>query len=461
MALNAGQASPTFVRVPHPTLSLWQSTVRQVVANHLAQGQINAPQVTTHPLVQAADAYAYQQRGQRAEVLPRPLETVEAGDHLFEIALAHAHDVVHGLGGFAESIGHFSKLDPLFVECIFEFVKYYWLANRQPQYRDWKQTSSRLAFGMIGDPVAAGARVALIGDWGTGMPDAKLLLEQLLLATRPAVLIHLGDVYYSGTPAEVQRNFTVVLAQILKEHPELDQGLRVYGLPGNHDYYAGGGPFYRLIDSLNSDSARQTASYFCLRTEDDALQFLGMDTGFNDRRPGVFFDKAYAAPMPHNSELEWLHDKLDNFPGSTILLSHHQVFSAHSTLNGSASGQPPYLNKPLADAFSQQLPKVAAWFWGHEHNLVVFADNQFGIRKGRLVGCSAFEMGHGDDPYQALFEQVGVQQVQLGKTGPWFNHGCAVIDLAKRSITYYQMASWTDTVPTPRPQLEPLYTEPL
>ena len=43
--------------------------------------------------------------------------------------------------------------------------------------------------------------MALIADWGTGTAEAKALLERVA-AHRPDVLIHLGDVYYSGTESE-------------------------------------------------------------------------------------------------------------------------------------------------------------------------------------------------------------------------------------------------------------------
>jgi hypothetical protein len=453
--------TPDLVRVPHPALSLWQSSVRQVVANHVAHGQFNSPEVTAHRLVQDADAYAHQQHALGADPQAGRLAEVDRTSSLFEVALAHAHDLVHGIGAFAGSIGQFTNLDPLFIECVFEFVKYYWLSQRQPQYRDWKKSPRGLAFGMIEDPIPSGARVALIGDWGTGLPDARLLLAQLLLQVRPAVLIHIGDVYYSGTPAEFQRNFTMILEQVLEGHPELGPGPRVYAIPGNHDYYAGGAPFYSLIDNLNAESARQSSSYFSLRTEDGAFQLLGMDTGFNDRAPGVAFNSAYTAPMPQASEVDWLHDKLESFEGQTVLLSHHQAFSAHSPLNGPDSGQPPHLNKPLTDAFAPHLPKVAAWFWGHEHNLMVFNDDQLGVRKGRLIGCSAFEMAPGDDPYAIKFPEVSAKPIRLGRAGPWYNHGCAVIDLGRLAITYYQMPAWTETEPTPAPELVQLADEDL
>lgn len=448
------------VRVAQPSLSLWESSVRHVVAARIARGDINADAVYRNPLVRAAASDAAHQAAQMTDVAVPTLEEVHGRQDLFAIALAHAHSLVQGVAGFAESIGRFDKLDPLFMECVLEFVKYYWLARRHPQYRDWRQSASGLSYGVV-EEVPPGARIAIIGDWGTGLQDAKFLLEQLLTSQRPDVLVHLGDVYYSGTPAEMQHNFVAPLRSVLREHPALGAGPLVYTVPGNHDYYSGGGGFYDLIDGLNAGAARQSASYFCLRTSDRSYQLLGMDTGYGDRAPGVMFNDSYTAPQLQDSEIEWLHDKMDGFPGRTILLGHHQPFSAHAPLNGPDSGRPPHLNQPLLHAFSDRLGGVVAWFWGHEHNLVLFDDDQYGVSKGRLIGCSAFETAPGDDPYEVKFPEVGMQAVRLGKTGPWYNHGCAIVDLGTKTITYFQAPAWSEDSPEPAPALTTLAEEPL
>ena len=449
------------VRVSHPGISLWQSTVRQVVAQHIARGDISSRDVARHPLVQAADAYAFNALSKPMEVKAPPPAGDVGPDRLFEVAYAHAQNLVERTTSFAESIGHFANLDPLFVECIFDFVKWYWLAHRKPEYRDWKQSASGTNFGVVDHLIPGDAKVGLIGDWGTGMDDAGILLERLLSDHSPAVLIHLGDIYYSGTPFEAQHNFGAVLDRVRADLHLSNTDLRVYTLPGNHDYYSGGIGFYRLIDSLNQGGSGQTASYFCLRTSDGSVQFLGMDTGFYDRDPGVGFDADRVAPKIHDSELEWLLDKINGFPGKTILFSHHQLFSSHSALNGLNSGRVPYLNQALLDAFRPSFDRIAAWFWGHEHSLMIFEDGQFGLKKGRLIGCSAFETVEGDDPYSVNFPQVKQRSpdIQLGRDGDWYNHGCALIDLGQRSISYYQMRSWLEDQPQPTPDLALLFTE--
>lgn len=43
-------------------------------------------------------------------------------------------------------------------------------------------------------------KIALLGDWGTGKDDANALLEKLVIEKEANIVIHLGDVYYSGRP---------------------------------------------------------------------------------------------------------------------------------------------------------------------------------------------------------------------------------------------------------------------
>lgn len=35
---------------------------------------------------------------------------------------------------------------------------------------------------------------------------------------------------------------------------------------------------------------------------------------------------------------------------------------------------------------------ISGWFWGHEHSLMLFKDNLFGLSKGRLLGNSSFHV---------------------------------------------------------------------
>ena len=70
-----------------------------------------------------------------------------------------------------------------------------------------------LAGALPSDPSAV--EILMIGDWGTHMPDNAALLRQALEKFDPDVIIHLGDVYYSGTSRECRENVVGVVDDIV------------------------------------------------------------------------------------------------------------------------------------------------------------------------------------------------------------------------------------------------------
>lgn len=445
----------TLVHVPHPELSLWQSAVHEVLADRLAAGDVSATVVRTHERAMEADAYAH--------------EMLEPARHPKLQAIVGLAQRLHlgGVAARAEAIiaaaGTYSNQDPEFViQCISRFVEWYGF-GRQPVYRDWKKEGGGdIEFGQVEWRMPADARIAVIGDWGTGTDDARALLTRLVATCRPAVLLHLGDIYYSGTPRETEWNFARVISETFAEHPPR---IPVFIIPGNHDYYSGGRGFYGLLDTTNVGAARQAASYFCVRSDDARWQLVGIDTAFNDRVPGLAFDPRYTAPSLHDNEAEWLSHKLEGFPGRTLLFSHNQLFSAHSALNGSKAGRPrPNVNDDLERAVAGHVNRVALWMWGHEHNLAVYEDGVEGLARCRLVGCSAFETVTGDDPYEVVYPDMPYRkdpEVRLSQTAGMYSHGAALIDLGRETVEYYELPSWSGAAPVPPPPLRLIYQEPL
>ena len=88
-----------------------------------------------------------------------------------------------------------------------------------------------------------GARIALLADWGTGTGRARDVLEGIR-SLAPDILIHLGDVYYSGTPTEYKKAFIDPICEILGPDRA---ALPVFALSGNHDMYCGGLGYYDCI----------------------------------------------------------------------------------------------------------------------------------------------------------------------------------------------------------------------
>lgn len=230
-------------------------------------------------------------------------------------------------------------------------------------------------------PDTAPVTVALIADWGTGMPIAQEMLAYIAATEKPDVVIHLGDIYYAGTERETTSYFLSICNNLLP-------GIPVYTIPGNHEMYSGGQSYYNLIDALGHG---QKASYFCLRNKH--WQFLGMDTGLHDHDP---FTVATVTTFLDPKEVEWHLDKIQHAGGRrTVLLSHHQPFSAFSTVG---SG---FVNELLLGGFSGALSSVDLWLWGHEHCLYIY-DSYKEVAKGRCIGCGAVPVAVEQEPYKAL-----------------------------------------------------------
>jgi predicted phosphodiesterase len=293
--------------------------------------------------------------------------------------------------------------------------------------------------------------IGLIADWGTGLDDAKWLLSEVM-SKKPDVLIHLGDVYYAGTADENRSNF---LNLVNNAAP----GIPVYTMSGNHDMYSGGHPYYWLLSQLNIDPQlvqfQQKASYFCLRNTD--WQILAMDTGLHDNDPSsvttnlTFLD---------DQEANWHVDKLKNAGNrKTVLLSHHQLFTAFGDgLGQGPNGRPLAFNPNLYRVFAPYLNNVAIWLWGHEHNFEFFKP-YLGLNKGRCIGASAIPCLESQNPYGLIEDpdlqgqdglpghEPGMLELTLGNDGVYF-HNYAILTLRTSAsaikdskIEYYELDS--------------------
>jgi 3',5'-cyclic AMP phosphodiesterase CpdA len=458
------------MRVQQPVrdrnMSLWQSAVRQTLANrddltdqekkqaeygvslHAQSAQpsgkpLVAPAAPTKAVVQSKVGPV----GNIAQGSKVAFDAIQAHQNNDSATHDSLFSTLHDL------VMKYSSWDLSgWVQCGWYYTKYYVLAHLPPSYNDWQaHAPADIKFGVIDYPLPKNSRVLMIGDWGTHMPDNAALLRQALKAFEPDVIVHLGDVYYSGTVEEFTANILDVLDQVIADVKPAKRPA-FFAIPGNHDYYSGGAGFYRMIGKVNSGVAgcTQQASYFCLRTEDSKWQFLGMDTGYGDRNP-----VEQQAPTLQVHEGAWHRDKLETFPGTTILLSHHQLISAKETLNG---GQRPYLNESLYGTFKPYFDRIAAWYWGHEHNLIFYQNDltiQNGdkpLKKGRLVGCSAYEETLDADPFEinnpAAKFMNNMPHLALSKYKTnlqnFYNHAFAILDVAPDKVTasYYEYPSW-------------------
>lgn len=425
--------------------SLWQSAADKVASKDNAGNVLDvgggasiAPADPHSPEMAAVNAIAAAVDNEAPVPQPAPVDTQALGvadvakfcaSAAFRLAQAKAKQLFTGddtdVKRFQEQLGaQFGTCDPKWAETITEYLKTKSAGMKIPYRRH-----TNLNDFVIEGPVADTSRVAIVGDWGTGESSAKLLLRQIA-QKKPDVVIHLGDVYYSGTDHEYQ-NYFYAIWQSMLGIPLVKWGEKLAGpskpatftLAGNHDYYAGGVPYYTTLDMIG-----QPASYFCLRNKN--WQFIAMDTGLHDSDP-----TKSSMTFLEDSEAEWVRDKVKNADGrKTILLSHHQLFTTFEDIGAKGNRINQSLQKQLGDI----LPQVTAWYWGHEHDFVVYPE--FMGVLGRCIGHGAVPVG---------ISQIGKADPKVpfadfrlaaDSDGGLFQHGYSIMDLKADTahVTHYQ-----------------------
>jgi len=224
--------------------------------------------------------------------------------------------------------------------------------------------------------------LALAGDWGSGpwadpgqsAYPAQAVLDGML-ATTPDYMIHLGDVYYAGTPStsyidsdEEKRYFTDLWKA----------GSRgALALNSNHEMYSGAnGLFEALGSSLFADQGG--ATYFAIEFQDWLI--LGLDTAYYD--PSALFMTGALTDPDQLAFIQGLNpkDKL------VLLLTHH-----NGLLYDGTKPTPSTLWTQVCTALGKP-PEV--WYWGHIHNGIVYSSkSQAGTTLARCCGHGALPFG--------------------------------------------------------------------
>jgi predicted phosphodiesterase len=436
-----------------PTLSLWQSAVAQVQRNRKSVQARMAPAATATFAVSKLPAVddlmspvhllgPSLTSGQTA--LPAALAPSQASATASPAAIAPAGVVVDCAKVaaqflWAEITGDQQKSDLYASELKFAVCDALGWAECLTTYLAFKASCGTLPYRPNLDvvlPLPPKATIAIIGDWGTGDDVAINLLNQIV-AFKPDVLLHLGDVYYSGTHGEANDNFLAICRQIL------GSSIPLYTLCGNHDMYSGGDGYYWLIDQIG-----QQSSYFCLQNDD--WQFLAMDTGHNDHDPvTVATNMTSLVNIPGWSEANWHLNKIQQAgKRRTALFSHHQLFSPFASVGNMGSQQYAY-NPNLFANFQSVISKVDIWFWGHEHTLALY-DPCMGLARGRCVGASAvpvftdqqkYAPGTGLRTYNNSPLPTWNPSAILGSNGTDYNNAFAIMTLngASATVNYYQV----------------------
>lgn len=526
--------------VPH--LALWKSCVAEVLGNNSEAKNTNAHGVDSeHLIMQATDEYCKCMCENKTPEDPGfdSHDEIKVLSYLSYLYHKQAHASIANdqeqLTKLEKQVARYKFGNPLWQQMFVQYYKYYWQypyhEGAKPVYRSWKDSqygNGDINYGMIDWKLPNDARIAIVGDIGTGTTVGEAVLKAAI-KFKPHAIVHLGDVYYSGTEIEVKKRLVGMIKKVMKEE---NCCIPFFTVPGNHEYFTGG---IALLNALDSDeliyesSQKQRASYFCLRTEDNTWQFLGLDTGFNGHfmnvskgaldavknylHVGSVNTKEHADPhwpKTHNpyfhkdlsqlevedtsepstvvtvrpDEHEWHIDKLQNFEGKTILLSHHQLYSALDVCGDPqtvCSDQQPdptdfkreWINLGLWEQFGPYFgDKIAAWIWGHEHNLGIYQDNYTPsdwpntddrktiyktLPKGRCAGHSAIPVQDIENPYEQKYQVPLVNEhVELGLSAigkyNWYNHGFQIMDLqGKNKVTKLSYFEVVGDDETPRP----------
>ncbi|MEA2840566.1 MAG: hypothetical protein QOF41_1896 [Methylobacteriaceae bacterium] len=194
-------------------------------------------------------------------------------------------------------------------------------------------------------------RLAVIGDWGTNLYGAPVSAASIKRTGTYEMLLHLGDIYYSGTAKETQQRFLDVWPT--------DAGKVSRAMNGNHEMYSGG---YAYFDHI-LPTFQQNSSYFAVQNTDWLL--VGLDTAHTDHALDY-------------EQVAWLNTIVQGAGRrKLVLFSHHQPYSR-------LEKQGPHLQTALATLFQSRA--ITAWYWGHEHNCVIYDKHPtFGLY-GRCIG---------------------------------------------------------------------------
>jgi len=217
-------------------------------------------------------------------------------------------------------------------------------------------------------PISNKARLIVIGDWGTGLPRARTVANEMARCIREGKdknleqhVIHLGDVYYSGWKREYRDRFLKYWPVTSGDKDKISS----WTLNGNHDMFAGGFGYYDVaLQEERFKDWHKGSSFFSLANDEWVI--FGLDTAYDD------FDL-------RPPQADWVYSQI-NAPAlsskKVMLLSHHQLFSAYEHGGPKLASK---LDRVLATG------RVRSWFWGHEHRCVLYHDFDK-VTYGRCLG---------------------------------------------------------------------------
>ena len=248
-------------------------------------------------------------------------------------------------------------------------------------------------------------RLSVAGDWGTGTDEAAFVTDQMLVwddGRATDVTIHLGDTYFVGDAREIEENCLGGGDDVDKTIPKeefvkwLAGSLGCLAMNGNHEMYTGGHAYFDiLLPNMGIPPGDPTAgrkgqgpSFFCL--ENDYWRIIGIDTGYNSVGWPIIEHIPLLRPNCKLCDelLRWLRETVrpKANPKGTVLLSHHQFFSAFP--------DEPNYPRPASQLTEFFENETLLWLWGHEHRF-----SGYKLQKGAF-NVHARCIGHGGMPIE-------------------------------------------------------------
>ena len=218
--------------------------------------------------------------------------------------------------------------------------------------------------------------VGLFSDWGTGYYHSAYIARHLVTLDC-AQAIHLGDVYYTGTQPQFDKQVRPMLEPVLRHMP-------LYAMNANHEMDSHGIPYLDYLREKRQlgtgfHPQPQEISYFCLRNAHH--QIVAIDTAFYEN--GRYQDDVL---------VEWLRRRLQEGRDAnlaTILLSQNEPYGP-GLFNSVAARTTSKLLADLAQFVKEQL--IHIWFWGDEHYAALYDSTD---RLPFIGSC----IGHGGYPF--------------------------------------------------------------
>ncbi|MGF7079611.1 metallophosphoesterase family protein [Mucilaginibacter sp. UYCu711] len=205
-------------------------------------------------------------------------------------------------------------------------------------------------------------RIAVLGDWGTGeWKDADLamcpskLVSEAIKELSPHIVIHLGDVYYSGTPAEEKNKLNEMWTGGSKAS---------FTLNSNHEMYDGANGYFATALNDPAFSSQGGTSYFAITYADWIV--IGLDSAYYDK------STLYKSGTVSGEQLQFISDnvnKPENLQKRVIILTHHNPINYDASAINIRKDNGSLLNDMYL-ALGNRFPDY--WYYGHLHNGIVY-----------------------------------------------------------------------------------------